>query len=416
MQITCPRCLAAYDVPSAAFPPDGRKLRCSSCHFVWMALPDGVAAPAPSQPTRDPYEMAAPAAEPPRAAPDLEPAPSSESETDFSAMVARATRPEETTPRPLSRADAEALARATSALGDTPAKPAKAEKPAKVKKEKAEKKPLPTWVFATGGVLVMLLVILILARVPLGKNSATLMSFYEALGFTIETPSDIFSFTGINAVRDDRAGEVVFTVTGQVTNISKRVHELPRIRVLWLTPKGTVGPYAVTEAQKPTLAPAESTHFTAQLTGVDTRAGGSVKVVFLEPGQVLPSSPPASVKKKAAADSHGNQEHAAAESDSPKATHHAAATDHAAPAEHTAPDHTAPDHAAADQGTADHAPAETADTAAHAPADHTTATPTEPDVQAHAPSHDEQVTSHEPTVQEQPAAADPHAPPAGHSH
>src|SRR5262249_549820 len=37
MQIVCPNCTTAYDVPAAKFGGEGRSVRCARCRTVWMA-------------------------------------------------------------------------------------------------------------------------------------------------------------------------------------------------------------------------------------------------------------------------------------------------------------------------------------------------------------------------------------------
>ena len=57
MQIVCPNCATAYEVPDAVFSGRARKLRCESCGTQWRAgppgdAPEGVeATPAPPQAT-----------------------------------------------------------------------------------------------------------------------------------------------------------------------------------------------------------------------------------------------------------------------------------------------------------------------------------------------------------------------------
>lgn len=71
MQIECPNCATAYEVPDAVFGGRARRMRCEQCGFQWRAGPPGVvveeAAQPPVQAPRIPVwpENIAPADEPP---------------------------------------------------------------------------------------------------------------------------------------------------------------------------------------------------------------------------------------------------------------------------------------------------------------------------------------------------------------
>ena len=64
--IICPACGTRYET-KAAFPPEGRKVRCSKCGNVWQALPvtAPLAQPAPMAPPPQPRPQPAPVAAPP---------------------------------------------------------------------------------------------------------------------------------------------------------------------------------------------------------------------------------------------------------------------------------------------------------------------------------------------------------------
>ncbi|MEM9590721.1 MAG: zinc-ribbon domain-containing protein [Pseudomonadota bacterium] len=68
--IICPACAARYQI-KAAFPPEGRKVRCAKCGHVWQAQPAKAAA-APAQPAAAP-QPAAPVPPRPAAAPAAAP-------------------------------------------------------------------------------------------------------------------------------------------------------------------------------------------------------------------------------------------------------------------------------------------------------------------------------------------------------
>src|ERR1700754_1435999 len=72
MQIVCPNCTTAYDVPAAKFGGAGRSVRCARCRTVWIATatPEPVkkAAPAASMVDEVAPRIAAGATAPPPAA------------------------------------------------------------------------------------------------------------------------------------------------------------------------------------------------------------------------------------------------------------------------------------------------------------------------------------------------------------
>jgi predicted Zn finger-like uncharacterized protein len=53
MQILCPNCSTAYEIPDAVFGGRARKLRCENCGAQWRAGPPG-AEPAPADETQAP--------------------------------------------------------------------------------------------------------------------------------------------------------------------------------------------------------------------------------------------------------------------------------------------------------------------------------------------------------------------------
>lgn len=283
-EINCPKCLAAYTVPESVLSAGNTKrMRCSACGFIWM--PDPLSAHTNADMPEPQPVVAAPAA----VAPEPE-------------MVEPAPIPE------LSPSDAEALARAASLLEETQAasrRPVPPRgKPKHVPRAQLTEKDtgkVPSWVFLLVGILFASMALGLLLRTPIGRSMPAMASFYESIGLPVEMPEDWFTFEGVAANRDDSTGEVIYNVTGRVINRSAKERGLPAIRVLWSNALGTVGPYDIVTASKDKLKPNESASFSARLVGVDTRAGGTVRVVFVAPGQSFPTSaPPASSHKKKA--------------------------------------------------------------------------------------------------------------------
>src|SRR5262249_555242 len=74
--IICPVCETRYEV-KAAFPPEGRKVRCSKCGHVWQAQPVASAPdPFAPKPAPAPKPKASPAPAPASATPSFSPFPS----------------------------------------------------------------------------------------------------------------------------------------------------------------------------------------------------------------------------------------------------------------------------------------------------------------------------------------------------
>lgn len=285
-EINCPKCLAAYTVPESVLTAGNTKrMRCSACGFIWM--PDPLSAHTTNRDMSEPQPPVAPAPTAVAAEPEMvEPAPIPE----------------------LSPSDAEALARAASLLEESqtaarrPAQPRG--KPKHVPRAQLTEKDtgkVPSWVFLLVGILFASMALGLLLRTPIGRSIPAMASFYESIGLPVEMPEDWFTFEGVAANRDDSTGDVIYNVTGRVMNRSAKERDLPAIRVLWSNALGTVGPYDIVTASKDKLKPNESASFSARLVGVDTRAGGTVRVVFVAPGQNFPTSaPPASSHKKKA--------------------------------------------------------------------------------------------------------------------
>jgi predicted Zn finger-like uncharacterized protein len=81
MQIACPSCAAAYDVPDARLKP-GRSVRCSACGAEWKPAPEDDATPPPEVAT------------PPPAGPEAEPAaPPTPLLTAMERLAAEPSRP-----------------------------------------------------------------------------------------------------------------------------------------------------------------------------------------------------------------------------------------------------------------------------------------------------------------------------------
>lgn len=80
MILTCPECATSYFVDDARIPPQGRRVKCSSCAHRWLAGPEGPIAepglePEPASPPLEPVAEAEPAVEDDIVAVEPDPAP-----------------------------------------------------------------------------------------------------------------------------------------------------------------------------------------------------------------------------------------------------------------------------------------------------------------------------------------------------
>lgn len=108
MKISCPSCGASFNIKPEALGSAGRKVKCGKCSHLWLALPDGAAAPdAPAEAAPIPSAPIPPAATPepepepePVAAPPVQTQPDDapdtmpdepESEPDLAAQLASIT-------------------------------------------------------------------------------------------------------------------------------------------------------------------------------------------------------------------------------------------------------------------------------------------------------------------------------------
>ncbi|MGY6706160.1 zinc-ribbon domain-containing protein [Roseinatronobacter sp.] len=53
MRITCPSCLAQYEIDAALLPADGREVQCSACSHIWFQPAEGAAPPPATSDTKD---------------------------------------------------------------------------------------------------------------------------------------------------------------------------------------------------------------------------------------------------------------------------------------------------------------------------------------------------------------------------
>ncbi len=122
--IICPNCDTLYET-KAVFLPEGRKVRCSKCSFVWQAQPVTMPEPAVKMPAPPPPPQPAPAARPPQPPPSPPPAPAvNVGMRGFAGIAAPTPEPPRYTPPPaeadlaaqVAQINADAMAEAPVAL------------------------------------------------------------------------------------------------------------------------------------------------------------------------------------------------------------------------------------------------------------------------------------------------------------
>lgn len=224
MIITCPRCLAAYTVPDSALGTQGRKVRCSSCHFEWQEASPPQNAIANLAPQR------APAPPPPAAAPP-------------------STRTEARKPKP----------------------------PAPVK-AKSETSSSPAAVIAFV-ILAALLAGLVMMRNSISSAVPAMEAVYESVGLPVGSPAEWFVISGKGVESAEDGNRFTLTVHGDVENVSKRPRDLPPVRISWISKDGQVGAVTTVRASPEHLEPGEKATFTGTLRRVDTSLGGEVRMV-----------------------------------------------------------------------------------------------------------------------------------------
>lgn len=222
MIITCPRCLAAYTVPDSALGAQGRKVRCSSCHFEW-------------QEASPPQNAIA------NLAPQRAPAPS--------AGTAPPAKTESKKPKP-----------------PAPVKP----------KSEASSSPAAVIAFV---ILAALLAGLVMMRNSISNAIPAMEAIYESVGLPVGSPAEWFVISGKGVESAEDGNRFTLTVHGDVENVSKRPRDLPPVRISWISKDGQVGAVTTVRASPEHLEPGGKATFTGTLRRVDTSLGGEVRMV-----------------------------------------------------------------------------------------------------------------------------------------
>lgn len=232
MIITCPRCLATYNVPATALGAGGRDVRCTSCSFEWHEAPmpqDAIAHLAPQ------------------------------------GAVSSAATPE----RPSAPASAAYVSGGA------------------VKKAKASSATVPKSKVSTPkatAVISMAVMATVLAGGVLLRNTISAMipqmeGVYETIGLSVGSPAEWFKIEGKGVESAEDGNRFTLTVHGEITNISKRPRTLTPIRITWVGKDGQVGASTTVVSAASRLAPDEKAGFIGILNRVDTSLGGEIRMV-----------------------------------------------------------------------------------------------------------------------------------------
>lgn len=247
MIITCPRCFATYEIPPNAVPSSGRKVRCSSCQFEWTEVP----------PPHDAIVGLSP-----------------QDDQQFSSFLKNAQD---------GKYEGNIFSASEGKLGKKP-----------IRVLKSARKLIPSFAFlrrksflrATGWtafVLVSFLVLVIVFRGPIGHRIQSMADFYEGIGLPVESAADWFAIEMHPPIKGESDGKTTLSLSGEVTNVSHKPREVPRVRVYWLGNKsGPTGPEVIEYVMPRKLNPGEKSTFSATLNGIDARKGGEVKVMFYD--------------------------------------------------------------------------------------------------------------------------------------
>lgn len=276
MILECPNCETRYEIP-VDLPPEGRKVRCSSCHHVWQATPENQPKPEVAFPNFEDEEFIfkeEPAAE--KAATDAvtdetdaEPAESPHAEKDdaFSESGMDAAVDESATDSAEIDPGAETDEREDAELGSGELVPARESQPIVIGKAKKRGIGLSGPV-AAGWVALVLLVAGIAAytylqRVEVVRAFPGAAAVYERLGLPVNVRG--LEFDKVTYSWETSAGRQVLEVHGEIVNVTPEPLKVPTV-VFGLRTKEQVEVYQwAADVRSELLPPNERTAFSAQI-------------------------------------------------------------------------------------------------------------------------------------------------------
>ncbi len=185
MIITCPSCATRYKVPESAFGDNGRDVRCKSCSFQWLAVPD----------------------DPP---PDADGTRVDQTAPDAAAPMVTGKANKNEPPPPTVDIEAAALRR-------------------NLFREAEAAKQTVDW---PSIIIAASLFLGIISLYPLRNTISSLVpgagSLYKLAGVEINLVG--FDFANVRVLREFDAGLPVLTIAGDVINVSDRAMPVPRVR------------------------------------------------------------------------------------------------------------------------------------------------------------------------------------------
>lgn len=214
MILTCPSCRTKYVVPDSAIGLDGRRVRCAQCRFSWFqdgpdALPDASVPPA-APATPRPAPVAPPASDPAAEQPPMPVADTPPAEPEPQADPAVDTR---AVPDPASEATGWTTADQESD-DDRP--------PVRARRNPAR---MWTWIAVISA---LLMVGALTAIYFIGPQQ---IAAWMNGGAAPTSADDALRFTRRDLAREPLPTDrELFTVTGEITNVSGETQRIPQIR------------------------------------------------------------------------------------------------------------------------------------------------------------------------------------------
>lgn len=215
MQIVCPHCTTAYDVPGDALPPAGRKVRCARCKETWLALPT----PSPAYADND---WPVPDSVYPPAPPDSEEALADSTETiHIDSPPLAAELPEDGAP--------------SATVDATPApapEPGAVTEPVNIplrRRNAAENRERLGMFLGFPGIIATLGVLcagLLMWRTDIVRLMPQTNAFYETIGLGVNLRA--IDFANVTTSTETVNGTTMLTVEGEI--VARKQVEVPRLR------------------------------------------------------------------------------------------------------------------------------------------------------------------------------------------
>jgi predicted Zn finger-like uncharacterized protein len=250
MILICPACQTRYQVDATKFPPEGRNVRCARCGEVWHQDAPQDEIPPSAEAAAD---LAGEPAPEPAPEPESEAAPESENEPAAEA----ASEPAFEMP-PSDPADAP-----QTATYAEPAAPEAGAQPSRPRSPLPRQLALGTGWVTLAAVVVAVIFVMAAWRQQIVQVWPQSASLYAVFGAKVNPLG--LDIVDVKSSQAPQNGQIVLTVSGALTNVSKRELPVPQIRV-GLADGDKRELYHWTFAPEVmTLKPGQTTHFVTRL-------------------------------------------------------------------------------------------------------------------------------------------------------